>query len=197
VDTSRDCNNGSICHAGDLQLWAQYLYIERELLTIQQLITPEGIVSLAPIWKMADKVVRIIDAQRQEQHLTERGSLGIFFQEVSLYCAIATLLLQEASALATSGNQPQEQSVKYQRVCRSFLIQRATAMFHPSTGFNNSPLKSLYAMESTSKKKSSKSEDFFMPENPMLLQEALNLWQVHATVRFKYFFRIVSVLIIS
>lgn len=52
VDTSRDCNNGPICHAGDLQLWAQYLYIERELLTIHQLITPEEIVSLAPIWKV-------------------------------------------------------------------------------------------------------------------------------------------------
>lgn len=146
---------------------------------------------------MADKVVRIIDAQRQEQRLAERGSLGIFFQEVSLYCAIAMLLLQEASALSTSDNQSQERSMKYQRVCRSFLIQRATAMFHPSTGINNSPLKSLYAMESASKKKNCKSEDLFTPENPMLLQEALNLWQVHATVRFKYFFRIVFVLIIS
>lgn len=119
---------------------------------------------------MADKVLRIVDAQRNSAPDQELGVL--YHNELQLYCTIVSLLFSIALQ-ATLDQRP-----FYIKIIQDFLVQRGISMWNKSASATvtaSSVLKALMQLDGGKSKKKSKQDDF--QSNPMMDQEALLLWQ--------------------
>lgn len=133
---------------------------------------------------MAEKVLRIIDAQKQHCSSLRHHACSISGEE-TFYCILATMLTHFATDEKVATNE--EQRVLYLQVCVKLLTQCAVSMHNrasANTAQAAAPLSTVLRplIQGKNKKKGSKEVDDAVSD-PMMEREAISLWQQNVHVR--------------